>query len=160
MPFYFAYGANMDETAMRQRCPSSRPIGPGRLLGHRFFVSEDGYASVKREAGAAVHGLAWDLALADVPALDRYEEVAAGLYAKRLMPVRAGSRIAPALVYVGRGTRPGVAAPGYMEAVVAAAEACALPRSHLRDLRGWLPGPRRSLGRGGPEPSGGQPASR
>ena len=87
MPLYFAYGSNMDLAAMSVRCPRSRALGPARLIGHRFFITRDGYASVMREPGRLVWGLLWDLALADVPALDRYESLGTGLYAKVIRPV-------------------------------------------------------------------------
>lgn len=125
---------------MRQRCPSSVVVGPATLIGFGFFIMAEGYASVRREPRASVAGLLWDLAHADVPALDRYEDVAAGLYAKRLLPVwTAGVKLRQALVYVGRSTRPGAPLPGYMESVLAAAEECGLSQSHLRSLRAFMP---------------------
>ena len=66
MPLYFAYGSNMERAAMQKRCPHSRPLGPARLVRHRFFVCADGYASVARDPRRVVWGLLWDLALADV----------------------------------------------------------------------------------------------
>ena len=77
MPLYFAYGANMDAGAMAARCPRSTLIGQGRLNRHRFIIMREGYASVVRDPTSTVWGVLWDLALADVPALDRYEGVAA-----------------------------------------------------------------------------------
>ena len=68
MPLYFAYGSNMDQAAMLQRCPASKPVGIGRLMRHRFIIFEEGYASVVRDPQRAVWGMVWDLALADVPA--------------------------------------------------------------------------------------------
>ncbi|QFU16778.1 gamma-glutamylcyclotransferase [Microvirga thermotolerans] len=139
MPLYFAYGSNMDLAAMARRCPASRPVGTGRLMRHRFFVSSDGYASVMRDPRATVWGLLWDLALADVPALDRYESLATGLYAKVVQPVLTEQGPRRALVYVGRSHRPGVPKSGYMESVVEAAEAAGLDRDYLQSLRRWLP---------------------
>lgn len=76
MPLYFAYGANMDAAAMALRCPASRLIGRGRLPRHRFVIMREGWASVVRAPGATVWGVLWELALSDIPALDRYEGVA------------------------------------------------------------------------------------
>ena len=93
MPLTFAYGTNMDVDAMRRRCPASRPVGRARLARHRLAVTAEGCFTVVRDPRAEVHGLLFDLALADVPALDRYEEVGRGLYAKVVQPVlRAGRR--------------------------------------------------------------------
>src|SRR3978361_2487372 len=83
MPLYFAYGSNGDAAAMAARCPGSRAIGVGRLVRHRFVIMREGYASVMRDPRRSVWGMVWDLALADMPALDRYEGVAGGLYTNR-----------------------------------------------------------------------------
>ena len=139
MPLSFAYGSNMDAIAMAARCPGSRPLGPARLPRHRFLVNADGYATVVRDPRRSVWGLLWDLSLADVAALDRYESVATGLYAKVVQPVLTAGGPKRALVYVGRSADPGRPGPGYMEAVVAAARAAGAPADDLRELGGWLP---------------------
>ena len=69
----------------------------------------------------------WDLALADVPALDRYEGVARRLYVKMPQPVLSEHGPRRALVYVARSTAPGAPRPGYVEGVLAAAAAAGLP---------------------------------
>ena len=89
MPLYFAYGSNMDVAAMAQRCPRSVAIGPARLIRHRLAPMREGWLTVTRDQRACVHGVLWNLALADVPALDRYEGVANGLYRKALQSVAA-----------------------------------------------------------------------
>lgn len=137
MPLYFAYGANMDAGAMAARCPASRPIGPGRLHRHRFIIMREGYASVVREGRHTVFGVLWELALADVPALDRYEGVAGGLYIKASQPIATPGGVKRALIYLGRSTAFGVPKPGYLDAVLAAAAAARLPGPYLRELRGW-----------------------
>lgn len=139
MPLYFAYGSNMDLAAMRARCPQSRAVGPARLMRHRFIISRDGYASVQRDPRQVVWGLLWDLALADVPALDRYESLGTGLYTKVVQPVVAERGPRQAMLYVGRSTETGAPKAGYLEAVVAAAEAAGLPEPYLRELRLGLP---------------------
>lgn len=139
MPLYFAYGSNMDQTAMAARCPASKPVGIGRLMRHRFIVFEGGYASVVRDPQRVVWGMVWDLALADVPALDRYESIASGLYTKVVQPIVTAQGARRAVVYVGRSGRPGTPKPGYMEGVVAAATHAGLPEDYIRSLSVWLP---------------------
>jgi gamma-glutamylcyclotransferase (GGCT)/AIG2-like uncharacterized protein YtfP len=134
MPLYFAYGSNMNAAAMNARCPASRPLGVARLMGYRFFLMSTGYASVVRDPTSKVHGLLWDLAHRDVAALDRYEGLADGLYAKRLLPIIAGTACRQALVYVGRSTTPGAPRPGYMEAILSAAESAQLPAAYRHEL--------------------------
>ena len=140
MPLYFAYGSNMDAAAMAGRCPDSRPLGLARLDRHRFLVMRSGYASVRPDPAGAVWGLLWDLAAADEPALDRYEEVDAGLYDKAWRTVTAEAGMVRALVYLGRDPEPGTPQPGYGEAVLAAAEAAGVPAAYLEELRGRLAG--------------------
>jgi len=137
MPLYFAYGSNMDRAAMAKRCPHSAPIGVARLVRHRFTIIEEGWASVARDPRRSVWGLLWDLALPDVPALDRYEGLQAGLYAKVTQPVLTEGGPRRALVYVARRATPGRPRPGYMEAVVAAATAAGLPEDYVRELKAW-----------------------
>ncbi|MET0744141.1 MAG: gamma-glutamylcyclotransferase family protein [Microvirga sp.] len=139
MPLFFAYGSNMDIGAMARRCPASRAIGRAKLMGFRFIISTDGYATVIRERGAAVWGIGWDLALADVPPLDRYESLSTGLYSKMVQPVLTDQGARRCLVYIGRSTRPGPPKPGYAEGVAAAAADAGLPADYLRELMAWVP---------------------
>ncbi len=140
MPLYFAYGSNMDVAAMAQRCPRSASLGPALLHRHRLVIMSEGYASVVRDPRHRVYGLLWDVALADVRALDAYESVATGLYRKALQPVKrlGGSGLRPlqqALVYLGRGDGGGVARPGYLENVLACAEQLEFPAAYLAHIR-------------------------
>src|SRR6202000_218423 len=124
MPLYFAYGSNIDAAAMQQRCPRSRPLGPARVARHSIFIRAEGYASIRRDPSFDVHGVLYDLALSDVPALDRYEAVGRGLYSKLTQPIlRAGAAAQRALVYVGASQQEGRAAPDYLNGIVAAAKA-------------------------------------
>ena len=117
---------------MARRCPASRMIGRARLMRHALVIIEAGYASVARHPSQTVHGLLYDLALADVAALDRYENVAHGLYAKTMQPVlREAGGAVRALVYVGRGRAGGRALPGYMDGVIAAGRAAGLPYAYM-----------------------------
>ena len=145
MPLCFAYGSNMDRVAMATRCPASRPLGAARLERHRLVVMREGYLSVARDPRRTVLGLLWDVALADMPALDRYEEVGSGLYTKRQLPVIAGEGPRKALVYLGRNAGPGRPRAGYLEGVLAAAEAARLPPAYLAEI-GSLAGPGRNAG--------------
>lgn len=142
MPLYFAYGSNMDETAMRARCPRAKALGRARLARHRFvLMGQTGYASVRRDPRSDVHGVLFDLALSDVPPLDRYEDVARGLYTKAVQPVlRAEGHPVRALIYFGAdGSDGGCPLPGYMEAIVAAAQVAGLPAAYVAMLEGLVP---------------------
>ena len=134
MPLYFAYGANMDLEVMALRCPASRPVFTARLARHRFIINSDGYATVVRDARANVHGVLWNLALADVRPLDRFEEVDRGLYGKIMQPVFTAMGPRRAMVYIASSTIPGRPRQGYLEGVIASAERWALPESYRASL--------------------------
>jgi gamma-glutamylcyclotransferase (GGCT)/AIG2-like uncharacterized protein YtfP len=134
MPLTFAYGANMDVAAMAARCPRSKALGPARLMRHRLVAMREGWLSAARDARSTVHGVLWDIALADVAALDRFEGVSEGLYVKRLQIVATGAGAKRALVYFGANAGPGIARADYLAAILAAARAWRLPAEALASL--------------------------
>ena len=89
--------------------------------------------------GEAVYGLLWRLTARDRVTLDIWENVAAGLYRPELLRVQTERGRRLVLVYVARPARQGEAKPGYMEVVIAAAEACRVPGPYIQSLRRWLP---------------------
>ncbi|HEV7323931.1 MAG TPA: gamma-glutamylcyclotransferase family protein [Bosea sp. (in: a-proteobacteria)] len=138
MPLYFAYGANMDVAAMRQRCPRSTALGLARLPRHRFIITTDGYASVIRDPRESVHGVLWDCALGDIRTLDKFEELASGLYVKISQPVIVEGGAKRALIYIGRSGQIGRPRPGYLEDIVASARSWALPETYLAGMNRFL----------------------
>ncbi|MCU0819849.1 MAG: gamma-glutamylcyclotransferase [Beijerinckiaceae bacterium] len=134
MPLYFAYGANMDVAAMTRRTPGGKPLGLARLVRHRFVITEHGYASVVRDPRQMVHGLLWDMLLADIRALDRFEEVDRGLYVKMDQPVITTSGPRRALVYVGTGKPGGKPRAGYLEDLLRAGAEIGLPKAYLAGM--------------------------
>jgi hypothetical protein len=134
MPLTFAYGANMDVAAMALRCPRSKPVGVARLMRHRLVAMREGWLSVTRDAHETVHGILWDIALADVAALDRFEGVREGLYVKILQAVATDAGARRALVYFGANAGPGVVRADYLQAVIAAARHWRLPAEALASL--------------------------
>ena len=76
---YFAYGSNLDEAQMAERCPSARARGRATLRHHVLvfggFSQRWGgaVASIKRERGAHVDGLLYRISRRDLSGLDRSE---------------------------------------------------------------------------------------
>ena len=134
MPLYFAYGANMSVSGMARRCPRSKPLGPARLARHQLAVMREGWLTVARDPRSSVHGVVWELALGDVAALDRYEGLARGLYAKLTQPVLAVQGPRRAIVYVGANAGPGAARTDYIADIIAAARSWPLPAEAIEVL--------------------------
>jgi gamma-glutamylcyclotransferase (GGCT)/AIG2-like uncharacterized protein YtfP len=137
---YFAFGSNIVPAQMAKRCAGATSLGNAVLEGYRFRIGRRGYGTVVPETGAMVHGLLWALRPEDEAALDVYEGVRHGLYRKVRHPVRtADAAVHDAMVYVGADPEPGTAVAGYVERIVAAAEAHGFPAAYLDELRSWLP---------------------
>jgi gamma-glutamylcyclotransferase (GGCT)/AIG2-like uncharacterized protein YtfP len=131
MPLYFAYGSNMSAEGMARRCPRAKALGLARLERHRLAVMREGWLTAVRVSRGAVHGVLWDLALSDLPALDRYE---GPLYVKLAQPVVAAGGAKRALVYFGSNAGPGTLRPDYLAGVLAAARERALPGEAIAAL--------------------------
>ncbi len=121
--------------AVRERAPSA----PRRLDGYRFFVGIDGWGSVEPRRGSHVHGVLWRLTLRDVAAMHAYELLHAGLYDARILPVRNGARLVPAMIYLLRRRAPGKPKPGYIELIAAAARDWKLPERYIVSIERWSP---------------------
>ncbi len=136
MPLHFAYGSNMNREAMAGRCPQSKALGLARLPRHRLVIMREGYANVVRDPRQTVYGVLWDIALADMRALDHYEGVSQGLYRKVMQPVlREGGGSARALVYMSKSAAGGHPKAGYMQGLLAAAQDWGLPEAYLCQLQ-------------------------
>ena len=119
---------------MAHRCPRSKALGLARLERHRLAVMREGWLTAVREPRSAVHGVLWDLALSDIAALDRYEGLSQGLYAKLTQPVIAERSPKQAIVYFGANAGPGAVRPDYIAEVLAAARSWPLPGEGLAAL--------------------------
>jgi hypothetical protein len=124
----------MDVDAMARRCPRSKALGLARLERHRLAVMREGWLTAVREPRSAVHGVLWDLALSDIAALDRYEGLSQGLYAKLTQPVIAERGPKQAIVYFGANAGPGAVRPDYIAEVRAAARSWPLPGEGIAAL--------------------------
>jgi gamma-glutamylcyclotransferase len=75
---YFAYGSNMDSARLAARVKNARPLGAGRLVGHRLTFDKrgadgSGKANIRAELGAVVHGVLFNVAQRDLEKLDGFE---------------------------------------------------------------------------------------
>jgi len=87
-----------------------------------------------RDPRQLVHGLLWDMPLADIKALDRFEEVDRGLYVKIDQPVITANGPRRALVYVGTGKPGGKPRAGYLEDLLRAGAEIGLPPAYLAGM--------------------------
>lgn len=135
---YFAYGSNLDTAQMAVRCPDAQCLGPARLDNYRFLIMARGYATIRPEADAAVHGLLWLLSETDERSLDRYEGVPAGGYRKALVTVSDAAGVSrEVLTYIAACEAPGTPRAGYLEKIPRAARAHGLPAPYVEEIASW-----------------------
>jgi len=140
MTLHFAYGSNMWEAQMRQRCPQSEKIGRARLRGYRWIISTAGYANVVESKGHQVEGVLFELSPSDEKSLDRYEGVAAGAYRKNVLPVRQSGRTVKALVYIAPEIQEGVPRKEYIKRINAGLADAKLSRAYIEgQVRKFIP---------------------
>jgi hypothetical protein len=139
MTLHFAYGSNMSRALMGGRCPGATALGRGSLAGWRFVVNPDRVGSIEPCAGGMVQGVLWRVGPRDLAAINAYEGIDSGLYAHCILPIRHAGRTKGALAYIARRRGKGIARPGYISVVVAAARDWDLPESYIRSLQRWSP---------------------
>ena len=69
--FYFAYGSNLNQEQMQERCPDSIGISPAVLNGWKLV--ERTYADIEECPGECVNGALYEISENDLAALDIYE---------------------------------------------------------------------------------------
>lgn len=69
---YFAYGSNLHQQQMEERCPDSEPLAPVKLKDHRLLYRR-GVATIERFRGDVVYGAVYVISERDLANLDMYE---------------------------------------------------------------------------------------
>ena len=133
---YFAYGSNMASAGMEERCAAPAILGVATVPGYRFRIAKQGFGTMVPDPGSVVHGLVWSLTEDDLTALDRYEGVPEGHYARTTIAVPFGGYRLEAQVYFAADSAPGRPQPGYLETIIQAARGLGLPPEYIADLEG------------------------
>lgn len=154
MEHYFAYGSNMLESRLRERCPTAVFESIARLANHELEFPRlstklgCGVAAVRPSLDSEVIGVLYSLSDEELPALDRAEGVAAGAYHREMLDVSlADGESVRAHVYLcpetGVSHRPSRA---YLNFLIEGAEEHCFPADYVTRLREipvvdeWEPG--------------------
>lgn len=79
MSTYFAYGSNMNNTQMTERCPGAVLLGTASLPGHKLAFTifspkrNCGCADIVSDTTSTVHGLLYELSESEMGAMDTFE---------------------------------------------------------------------------------------
>ena len=77
--YYFAYGSNLSQKQMLERCPDSKPRFRAILPNYKLIFAgwsprwHGGVASIKRSRGKKVKGAVYEILEKCLKPLDRYE---------------------------------------------------------------------------------------
>jgi gamma-glutamylcyclotransferase (GGCT)/AIG2-like uncharacterized protein YtfP len=77
--YYFAYGTNLNQKQMKERCPDSKPLFTAVLPNYKLIFAgwsrqwRGGVASIKSFRGDRVRGAIYEVTEACLQRLDRYE---------------------------------------------------------------------------------------
>ena len=85
---YFAYGSNLDQKQIKDRCPCFKLVGIAKKTGFQLIFprcskkQKGGVASIEESKGDVVWGALYELTLEDVRQLDKKEGVNRKYYRK------------------------------------------------------------------------------
>jgi gamma-glutamylcyclotransferase (GGCT)/AIG2-like uncharacterized protein YtfP len=138
---YFAYGSNMLTRRLQARTPSARAVGTATLSGFEMrwhMLSTDGSAKCDVvQAGASdarVHGVVFEIELAERPALDLAEGVGLGYRVQRVTVETAHGAVEAWTYRALRIDRGALPYSWYKALVVAGAREHGLPRGYVDAL--------------------------
>ena len=129
---YFAYGSNLCQRQMQDRCPGHRRVGSGVLKGYRWIITANGYASIVPSPADVVWGFVYELTEGHEQALDLYEGVAKGLYRKEMLTVVVNDKEHLCLVYVASTKEEGPPRPEYIATINQGIADTHLPQAYVQ----------------------------
>jgi len=140
MMFYFAFGSNMSPRQTPRRCPGAMPVGAARLDGWRLILPVNSGATIVRDRDAVAHGVVWRFRPHHAGLMDRWENVAGGVYRRQWLRVEVAERAVTALTYISDRRYPGQGRPSYINsAMLYGAAHFGLPEYYADEIRSWLP---------------------
>lgn len=102
--YYVAYGSNLDEQRMKDRCPGAKKIGATVLEGYRITFRGNGHmygvANIEPRKGSSVPLGIWSISQGDERNLDCYEGFPSLYYKATIGIDLPDLRRVPAIVYI------------------------------------------------------------
>jgi gamma-glutamylcyclotransferase (GGCT)/AIG2-like uncharacterized protein YtfP len=147
---YFAYGSNMDNAQMRQRCPSAQFVAIAKLPGHRLAFTRHakdrncGTCDGVPAPGQDIWGVVFDLSESDLKRMDESEgyqpgrPLEANCYVREQRQVYPDGGDEPLLVWLyfaNRQPNPPLPNAAYKKQLVDGAKFWCLPEEYQAQLR-------------------------
>lgn len=141
MTFYFAYGSNMSQGQMRNRCSSAQFVCRGQLREHRLGFTRHsvgwggGTADVLAAPDAVVWGAVFTLSENDLELLDHDEGVPRAYVRVHGTVVDDAGQLLTAWIYVVAEKRPHVPPTrDYLDTILRGAREAGLPGEYIAGL--------------------------
>lgn len=138
---YFAYGSNMDTNQMKQRCPSAKKVGIGRLedfdivFNRKGSYRPGGVASVESANGREVYGIIWQIDSNDLSKLDEIEDpVAYDRKVFKIEDINDSEKKYECYVYIAKPEGEFEPDKDYFKLLSKAAKTANLPEEYLKRL--------------------------
>ena len=129
--YYLAYGSNLNQDQMIQRCPGAKIIGSIYLNGFRLVFR--GVADFEKDADSKLALGLWEITEDHEKALDRYEGVNSGLYKKILWLIEFKNIQYKALIYKMNSDSIGSPYEPYKETIIDGFDDFKLNKKYLED---------------------------
>jgi len=129
---YFAYGSNLCIRQMNKRCPNNLKMGIGRLQGHRWIITNRGYANIVKSFDDEVWGVIYVISMQDEKKLDAYEGVETKCYKKENLEILIDGRIQNCLTYVDPITIEGIPTFTYANTINEGLSDSKLPEEYVK----------------------------
>jgi hypothetical protein len=117
--FYVAYGSNMNLEQMNYRCPHSKVVGNGKLIGWKLVFNYHADVIRTKSISDEVPVVIWDIHKNDWDMLDMYEGYPSYYVKRNVEVVTENNEIVNAVVYVMADDKKGIFPPanGYFKGI-------------------------------------------
>lgn len=139
---YFAYGSNMNQEQMRQRCPDHKLMGIAKLPNYKLIFPRTskrwdnlGVASIEHCIGEETWGALYIMTQADWNFLDGKELLGISYIKKTVKVITFDYHNIYALTYIARREKPNQPSKRYLAQIISGAEQLRLPSDYINKLR-------------------------
>ena len=146
--YYFAYGSNMDQKQMKERCPDAELLGTASLRNYKLvftIFSETrncGCADIVPDYFSAVYGLFYRMTDPDFELLDEFEGVSKKAYRRISVTIEDGNgKLIEAETYevVSKESEHQTPSEHYLSQILGPAQEFRFPLDYIKYLESFDP---------------------
>jgi gamma-glutamylcyclotransferase (GGCT)/AIG2-like uncharacterized protein YtfP len=138
---YFAYGSNINQDHMLQRCPTHIYVGTGSISnftlyfgGTSLYWNGGAFAAIRKQRDGIVWGVLYDLNKEEFEELDRIENVPHDYLRRSVIVTDASGMDISAFVYMASEVPVGCPSLEYLRTIRQGAYAVGLPLHYIKEF--------------------------